>query len=153
MEKNITKYESYKNAYEQIDAAIAAGFYLEAITIEESIMTDRLFRFCRDHGLRHSWDRATLGSEIKLINEKMVGKTEVTDLDFIGNLEEFWGNRNKCLHQIVKSEPGTSTQDFHEMLTLARKTAVDGKTLCKKVSNWSKKYELRSKKVIARSNL
>ena len=107
------------NAYEQIDAAIVAGFFLEAITIEESIMIDRLFRFCRDNGLRQSWDRATLGSEIQLINEKIVGKNKVIDLNFNGNLEEFWGNRNKYPHQIVKSELGTSTQDFHEMIALA----------------------------------
>lgn len=45
MEKNIQKYDSYKYAYDQIRAAINARFYLEAITIEESILADRLYRF------------------------------------------------------------------------------------------------------------
>jgi hypothetical protein len=76
-----------------------------------------------------------------LLGKIYVGITNAIDFPYLNDLELFWGNRNTCLHQLVKSAPGTATQDFHEMMTLAYKTAISGKSLCKKVSNWSQKYK------------
>jgi hypothetical protein len=39
------KYLSYAEAWRRIKAAIQAGYYLEAVTIEESIIADRLLSY------------------------------------------------------------------------------------------------------------
>lgn len=147
MEKNIQKYMTYKNAYDQINSAIANGYFLEAITIEESILTDRLFRFCKDSGFTHSWDRATLGLELMHI-KKLIGKNiDLQDFTLIDELDAFWKNRNICLHQIVKSDLREPTMDFSNLIQLANKTALEGKTLCQKANNWAKKYKRLDEKL------
>lgn len=45
MKKNLQKYLSYKEAWTRINKAIKAKYFLEAIVIEESIMSDRLISF------------------------------------------------------------------------------------------------------------
>jgi hypothetical protein len=47
MEKNMMKYNSYRKGMDKVNEGIAKGFYLEAITIEESILTDRMLLFYR----------------------------------------------------------------------------------------------------------
>lgn len=140
MEKNYQKYQTYKSAMEQINAAINAGFFLEAITIEESIFSDRLFRLCKNHGYSRSYDRATLGNELKFIRDKKLDQLEDLPFQYLDDLDLFWSRRNICLHQIAKSEPGTTTQDYSETISLAEKTAKDGKQLANKVSKWATKY-------------
>jgi len=141
MEKNYQKYQTYKSSMEQINAAIEAGFFLEAITIEESIFADRLFRLCKNHGYPRSFDRATLGHELKFIRDKKLDQVEDFPFPYLEELDLFWRRRNVCLHQIAKSEPGTPTQDYAETMKLAEKTAKDGKPLANKVSKWATKYK------------
>lgn len=141
VEKNIHKYESYKNAFDQIKLAIEEGFYLEAITIEESILCDRLLRFCKDHGYSRSADRATLGHEITFIREKLTNLLDNQKFTFLADLEVFWASRNICLHQIAKSEPGEATRDFADILSEAKRTAINGFLLSKQISKWSGTYK------------
>jgi len=142
MDKNMPKYKSYRNAYDQIKLAIDAGFFLEAITIEESILTDRLFRFCKDHGMKKPIDRATLGDVLRVLQGLPAETQDFENIDFLPSLIEFWDNRNICLHQIVKSGPGEPTIDFVEIIDRARITAISGKALTKKVSNWAQRYKI-----------
>lgn len=43
--KNTIKYYSYRAAYSRMNLAMKSGFYLEAIAIQESIISDRLLSF------------------------------------------------------------------------------------------------------------
>lgn len=147
MEKNYPKYYSYKYAFEQINAAIQAGFFLEAITIEESILTDRLYRFCKDHGFKKKADRATLGDGVNFIKDLHANLLLSEEIDFIPDLARFWANRNQCLHQIVKSEPGEAPILFEEFIQLAKETAIEGKALEKRISKWAKKRKRRNQKL------
>lgn len=141
MEKNYQKGASYKNTYKQIDAAINAGYYLEAITLEESILTDRLYRFCRDHHYVKKAERATLGDELRFIKSLPEGTFIIEEPNIISDLDTFWMNRNKCLHQIAKSEPGKPTIDFNEIYILAEETARSGSKIIKRIKRWAEKYK------------
>ena len=44
---NNIKQDRYREAYEKIDSAISLGFSFEAITIVESILSDRICSFLR----------------------------------------------------------------------------------------------------------
>jgi hypothetical protein len=50
MKKNMMKYSSYRKGMDKIKEGIAEGFSLEAITIEDSMLTDRLLLFYRQKG-------------------------------------------------------------------------------------------------------
>lgn len=142
MDKNYPKYDSYRNAIEQINAAISARFFLEAITIEESILSDRLLRFCRDYGFNTPLKRVTLGRELDHLKSRLQLLNE-HEFSLLDELNQFWINRCECLHQISKSEPGEPTLDFTEIYTLAEQTAINGKLLVKEVGNWAAKYKRR----------
>jgi hypothetical protein len=138
---NMPKYFTYRYSIDQIKNAIDSGFYLEAITIEESIIVDRLFRFCKDNGLSKPVSQATLGT-VEMFLRKLPSETQQNEqIDFLEDLDLFRQNRNQCLHQIAKSEPGDPTMPFEEFEELARTTAISGVALMKKVSNWAKKYK------------
>lgn len=126
---------------EQINAAIEAGFFLEAITIEESIITDRLYRFCKNHGYKKSFNDSTLGQELGFIRDKKLDQLEDLPFQYLDESKQFKDNRNFCLHQIAKSEPGTPTQDYADFMSLAEKTIKEGKKLANKVSKWAAKYK------------
>ena len=140
MNKNMPKYFTYRYAIDQINKAIDAGFFLEAITIEESILVDRLYRFCRDNKMKKMAEKATLGDTIQCIKKISDEVQQAEKIDFLDELDCFREKRNTCLHQIAKSEPGEPTMPFEEFLNLARKTALDGRELTQKVGNWSKRY-------------
>jgi hypothetical protein len=148
MAKNMAKYNSYRWAMEQVNKGIAEGFFLEAITIEESILTDRLLLFYRQKGHNQKESYLTLGRILAFLKQN---ETLCKDngIDFVDDLDQFWKNRNTCLHQIAKSEPGTATLDIEELTRLASTTAINGKLLVKEVGGWSGKYI--KGKVVSRS--
>jgi hypothetical protein len=139
--KNPSKYLSYTKAWEQINAAIEAGFNLEAITIEESIIADRLLSYVQ--GVDPSskiHDRSGLGELItrwrKLAGASLI-KPDGSDL---GKITDEWRKkRNKAVHGLVKSAPGTSTMAPDDFFGLARQAAEEGKKLAREIQNWHRK--------------
>lgn len=136
-EKNMDKYDSYKLAYERIKLALKAGFPLEAIAIEESIISDRYLSFLRrdsDRNYRGLWD---LMNSVKTCCQKEhddVGETLASRVD------SWRVQRNGLLHGIVKSDPRTAPQvDANEFVENAMKCANEGKTLARDVCNWHRK--------------
>lgn len=145
--KNKSKYLSYKKAWEQINAALDQGFFLEAITIEESIISDRLLSYILGVEPKAKLDiKSGLG---KLISHwrKHAGKLLIqSDNSDLGEITDIWRTkRNSAVHGLVKSTPGTPTTQPDDFLELARQTAEDGKTLARKIQNWHKKMLLKSK--------
>ena len=51
---NIEKFNSYAEGFARINEANEKGFYLEAITIEESIIVDRLLSHLHSKGFKPS---------------------------------------------------------------------------------------------------
>lgn len=141
MDKNMPKYFTYRFAIDQINKAIDAGFFLEAITIEESIIVDRLYRFCKDNGLTKSASLATLGTVETFLKKLPADIQQIEQIDFLEELDSFRQKRNTCLHQIAKSDPGETTMPFDEFIDLAGSTAIEGRALMKKISNWAKRYK------------
>ena len=137
-EKNYTKYESYRFAFDQIDRAIKDGYFLEAITIEESILADRLISFLQLKGISAN-ERFTLGKCLIAVKNLDGDFSYKEFADFRGNLKSWWDQRNACIHAIVKSKRGDPTIQVGKFLELAEETAIQGKTLSRKVSDWLKR--------------
>jgi len=129
-EKNYTKYESYKYAFDQIDLAIEKGFYLEAITIEESIFADRLTSFLQLKGKKAN-TRYTLGTCLRSLQDFSSDFAIKESEDFREDLKIWWDKRNECLHAIVKSKKGDPTIEVDEFLGIAEVTANNGRTLAR----------------------
>ena len=157
---NKEKYLSYRLAFRMINNAIKCKCYLQAITIEESIMADRLLSFLAFCGEDVHINRSSLGSAIKWIfgeadnpkiNEKCKNKefdvTKGSIFEKEQELRDFWKSRCYLLHGIVKSPSGESPKILEkDFIRQAKKTANEGKELTRWVCDWSKRQINANKK-------
>ena len=101
------RYNMYKSAYERIATAKKSGFHLEAITIIESLITDRL-ESRLSFILKADFSFQNLGPLIKKADKEetdaQLKKLVTIDLD------KWRIARNKALHEMTKiAEGDTST--------------------------------------------
>ena len=99
--------EMYRAAYARINEATKAGFHLEAITIIESIVSDRL-ESRLTHILGHDFSFQNLGSLI--IKARQTEKDQILLGLVDKDLDNWRKARNKALHEMAKIAVGdTST--------------------------------------------
>jgi hypothetical protein len=127
--KNITKYESYKYAFERLQEALDQEFFLEAVMIAESIVAERLlsyltFRLKATKSDRTLNPRAALKQLIEQW-EKLDGSVVHKERqNLISDIDQWRGDRNECAHGLVKSNPGDPTKPVEEFRLKARECAT-----------------------------
>ena len=144
---NSEKYLSYKFAFNRINKAIEAQFPLEAIAIEESVMTDRFLSFANYYDAEFPL-RTTLGQVAPKVAKicKQVGDLEGKGL--AERASEWAKSRNQVLHSIAKSTPGTGpTLRSDTFLRTACGVADAGKLLTDAIKQW---HQRRLRKSVAR---
>jgi hypothetical protein len=135
--KNTSKGMSYAEAWRRIKAANNAGFHFEAVTICESIISDRLLSFVAGTGSPSSLTERMPFS--RLISEwrKRAGPLpQVNGIDLGQAVDQWRGQRNVIVHGLAKSPPGTPTEDLEAFLLRAREAAMQGAALARVVSRW-----------------
>lgn len=100
------RYKLYRQAHAQINLALEQGFYLEAITLVESLASDRIES--RLTFLRQSdFSFKTLGC---LIAESRRVETDQLLKDLVTQRLDAWRvTRNKSLHEMAKLADGDAT--------------------------------------------
>lgn len=132
--KNSTKYWSYKEAFDRMESAQKQGFFLEVVTIAESIISDRLLSFL--------WQRNILDPSKHDVNtgfSTLIKKWKAddgADTTLAEKVDTWREKRNIVVHSIVKSIPGTEHSDIDDFLAQAEKTATEGKELAEEVRTW-----------------
>jgi hypothetical protein len=138
---NANKYLSYREAWTRIKDAQVQGFYFEAITLVESIISDRLTSFLvRSGQLRRQKEVRKYPALAYLIKEwkKKVNTPIVQDsyLNLQDDVDEWRLCRNRLIHSMVRSHPGEPTVDIVDFLEEAKQTAKQGEKLARAVSSW-----------------
>lgn len=139
---NTAKGKAYALAFDMINTALEKGCPLQAITIEESILTDRLSstlnagnedkKPCRTLNNALSKWRDQFDKGESLFDEKMNALRPC--------LYAWWEERNALLHGIVKSPCGKGpTIPAEEFVARAEKAAKEGLDLARKVLRWTQK--------------
>jgi len=148
MTGNQAKYLSYREAWQRINAAIEAEFYFEAVTISESILSDRLLSYVIGIDPNSRIKTSTNFAELIRAWRKLAGSlpAEPSYQDLGEAVDEWRKDRNAIVHGLVKSDPGTPTENVGSFLQRAKKTAEDGKRLARMVSDWHKKKLSESRK-------
>jgi hypothetical protein len=148
---NRPKFHSYKEAWERIKASRKAGFFLEAIVIEESIISDRLISYLSRPEASSRLSKSKSGQWpgfAQLIDA--LGKEFPSGLpiggvhDLVTELHAWRQRRNEAAHAIVKSDPGTATIDVLEFIRRADQAAEQGAKLARAVSTWHQAQKRRS---------
>ena len=130
------KYLSYRFAFQRMQEAIDAGFFLEASTIAESVISDRLLSACNRNGPVSAKLPLSKLIDIAISLNPAVPTPE--------SLHEWRIARNQVIHAVAKSAPGKSTLKVSEFMELAESTAVNGLKLARIVATWSKKVQRSS---------
>ncbi|MBK1646676.1 hypothetical protein CKO25_18940 [Thiocapsa imhoffii] len=134
---NAPKYESYKEAWARIRQAQESGFYLEAIVIEESIIADRLTSYLSAVGLLPNKHYPGLFDLVKAWKADQVQAVDKSHGDLKAAIGDEWrASRNRAVHAIVKSAPGTATPPVEDFLAEAQAAAELGATLARAVDRW-----------------
>lgn len=128
---NVTKYQSYKYAFERMKQAIEREFFLEAIMIAESIISDRLISYLSEtktrtylYQLVEKWEK---------IDNQVTWKDRT---NLIIDVKTWGRQRNICAHQVVKSLPGEPTTAVEEFTFIAQECALEGQILARYVCDW-----------------
>ena len=125
-QKGKERFETFKSVITRYNDAMAAGFYLEAITLMESIIGDRLecYLYRNIEGVDCSF--STLGRLIE-------GLKEVDSTSPLVNKITDWKNqRNALLHEMAKIEDNNYIT-FEDKYSKAQQCAEEGLALFRDV--------------------
>lgn len=125
---NRLKSELISSAYKRAKRAINAGFFIEAIAIEESLICDRLEAIL-SRVSKTEVNISTIGKLIVAL--KPYG---VLSEDLAAELQTWQKYRSQTIHQIVKVTNSESS-DWRSRLRFARSTSVEGLQLFQKLKN------------------
>ena len=124
------RYETYKGVLSKYKKAMEVGCYLEAITLMESIIFDRLASIVNEINGKDISTKMSFG--------KLIKKTR--DIEFLSpyteGLKKWKDNRNSAIHGMAKSlEPG-----FNEKYNATKEVAEIGCELFREVDKAIYKY-------------
>ncbi|MBD2020474.1 hypothetical protein H6F43_09770 [Leptolyngbya sp. FACHB-36] len=129
------RYELYKAAFEWIAKSISEGFYLEAISLEESLITDRLESYLTWLS-RTEFSFMTLGQVQKAV-EKHETDTSLRSL-VLNDLDQWRQARNKAAHEMVKIEDGKQI-NWGDRVKINQEVAEAGLELVRKIDQQTRK--------------
>jgi hypothetical protein len=141
---NYYKFYSYRFAFSQMKKAIEGKYYLEAITIQESIITERLLNFVIRNSIVSINEDELYRQIVSLSKLIDYSKSYFDDENLYDDLNTFRKDRNKCIHAIVKSYPGNPTIKVSDFQKLAKETSLNGRILTRKVDAWHRRMKKKS---------
>ena len=135
--KQTGRYLRYKLAFDRLDEALVEGWLLEAISLEESIITDRLLSIVGSDGDSASC-RQSLSSLIAQAKKAITGSGTPVEGDIFNDLDQWRDARNECIHAFCKlddhSYADNSAEIFSEKIW---QTAKKGRELVDLVKHLS----------------
>jgi HEPN domain-containing protein len=118
-----------KYALDRVEKAIESGFYLEAVTLSECIISNCLYNYLEAKGITLS--SYNLNKLIKLSKDKLDNQ-----LDLMDELDVWRAQRNKAVHGFVESSIENMTTSQDEFMQFSKSAAEKGHELCKKTFEW-----------------
>ncbi len=148
---NEAKYYGYKEAWARIRLARKQGFYLEAVTIQESILSDRMLSYLAKVAgvelpdatkrnlsrVQAAWFKAACAGCATADHQELAALHQEVDL---------WRRlRNTVVHGIVKSKVGPRDDHITDFLQKAHDAAAVGEVLARAVDRWCARQQKRVK--------
>lgn len=142
-ETHANKYSSYREALGHIRRAVAYGYHLEAVTLEESIIAARLISFLVCVGAIEADTRVKKYGFGQLVQRWLEIVPEPIETKYFPDLQTavdaWWKRRNNIVHGMLQSVPGTHHEDPLNFLKEAQSVAFEGAALAAAISDWGRK--------------
>lgn len=124
-QKGEIRRDRYQHVLVQYKRAMESGFYLEAVTLMESIISDRLESRATYLGKTTGFD--TLGKLCNILSSDTVLK------DIIPQIVDWKNGRNRMLHEMSKIDASDMAEDFGEKYESGRLLAQSGLDIFRQV--------------------
>ena len=146
-----TRHELYKAAWERCNEAMSAGFYLEAITIIDSAITDRIEAYTQHlmHFDETHQQVESLGIAMAALNIARQDKQIADDAEYKAMRKaviEFNEGRNKAVHNFVILTNANAEMSVDARINHAKDTATYGREVYNLVNAYTKKQIYGGKK-------
>lgn len=146
---NHAKAQRYAYAQGKYQRAMGTGSYLEAITICESLISDRLlasrerrFDEKRENKSKRIGIRELVKKHKGLAPEKKAASANGhSTTDLITDLDKWIDERNELLHGIAKCLPGEELASPADLDRRARAAAEQGQVLFRQVDGWVRRLK------------
>lgn len=122
-------------AIKRIDKAIDAEFYLEAITLEENLISNCLFNYLKSKN-KH-FKNPSFQKLLKECKELTIDASEIID-----NVNTWRAKRNTAIHGFVESEINSLSESERDFLSFAKDTSVEGRDFCQLICDWYVKQSI-----------
>lgn len=131
-----SRHESYKAALVGIEKALNEGYFLEAITLEECLISNCLFNFLSNTGTKLSNPSFHL-----LLKETIKSNAEFQEkpVQLFTDIDKWRKARNTSIHGFITSRSDGLNQSKEAFLNLSKTTSKEGESFCKLIVCW---YEL-----------
>ncbi|AHF17904.1 hypothetical protein [Niabella soli] len=126
---NKARYKKIRSAASQLKNSISQGFFLEATTLTESLICDRLESRIAEL-TKQDVNLGTIGAGLK--NLRLLETDSNLKLIFI-ETQEWAKKRNEVIHEAAKIAKG-KIKTWDEFLQLAQDTAIEGDALFRKLN-------------------
>jgi hypothetical protein len=137
---NKAKYDAYREAFARIKAANESQFFLEAVAIQEAIISDRLKSHLGHLGKLPDDKRQSFNNLVKAWNSESQGRNIEIKINLAELVDQWRVLRNQAIHGLVATP---SVSDFLESAEAAAKT---GAVIARAVCDWHK-GEVRKEKL------
>ena len=114
--KQTGRYLRYKLAFDRLDEALLEGWLLEAISLEEGIITDRLLSNLKSKG-ESSPTRQSFSNVIAQAKKVMTGSGETAEGDLFHELDQWRVDRNACIHTFCKMDDHSYADNSAELFS------------------------------------
>lgn len=146
---NAAKFWSYREAWTRIKQAQEQGFYLEAVTIEESIISDRLMSYLASAGtgeqVENSGHHPSFRRLIQLWREQCLLAEPQESWTLQEQVDQWRLRRNTVVHGIVKLPDEAPQDTIIQFVEEAKQSAEEGERLSRAVDDWVRHYQAAQK--------
>jgi hypothetical protein len=125
--------KAQSEAVSQINAAIESGFYLEAITLQECLISNCIYNSLK--AKKNTPKSATLYELIKKATKKST-KLNSDDRELFEKIEVWRKKRNTAIHGFISSDRIELNQSRLEFIRFSEDTAKEGVELCRGIGIW-----------------
>ena len=120
-------------AMTRIEKAIDAEFYLEAITLQECLISNCIFNFLEGKGRKPK--KSTFQ---KLLYEckKEIPNNAIETKAMLNDIDKWRAQRNKAIHGFISSRSSSLSKSQNDFMKFSNSTSKKGLALCKRVCDW-----------------
>jgi hypothetical protein len=120
---------AHRETIKRIEIAIESGFNLEAITLQECLISNCLFNYLESLGIKAK------GFSFQKLLKKSKGCFNDSS-DLFNEVDSWRVKRNNAIHGFVESTLGSFSESQEKFNLFARGTALEGDALSKRVCEW-----------------